>query len=107
MIADRFATNRVWCRFVHYKTDKIMEELQFRSQVRIQCGGEGAGEAPAKDLERNACRLIQPLKCEGRNIITYNFQVACIRDVLEKKKATSIGTILTSRAELPKETVTL
>src|SRR6218665_1223486 len=68
MIADRFATYRVWCRFVHYKTDKIMEQLQFRSQVRIQCGGEGAGAAPAKDLEGNICMLIQPLECEDYTI---------------------------------------
>ena len=29
MTDDRFATYRVWCRFVQYKTGKIMEELQF------------------------------------------------------------------------------
>jgi len=68
MIDDRFATYRVWSRFVHYKTDKIMEELQFRSQVRRQCGEECAGAAPAKDLEGNICRFIQPLECEDYTI---------------------------------------
>src|SRR6218665_1672049 len=50
MIADIFATYRVWCRFVHYKSYKIMEEPQFRSQVRIQCGEGCTGAALAKDL---------------------------------------------------------
>ena len=68
MIDDRFATYRVWCRFIHYKTDKIMEELQFRSQVCIQCGGESADAAPSKDLEGNICRLIQPLEREDYTI---------------------------------------
>src|SRR6218665_1757401 len=71
VIDDRFATYRVWCRFVHDETDKITEELQFRSHVRIQCGEECAGAAPAKDLEGNICRLIQPLECEDYKKLTY------------------------------------
>ena len=64
---------RVWYRFVHYKTDKIMEGLQFRSQVRIQCGKESANAAPVKDLEGNTGRLIQPLECEDYGPTIYHW----------------------------------
>ena len=64
---------RVWYRFIHYQTDKIMEGLQFGSQVRIQCGEESADAALAKDLEGNICRLIQPLECEDYRPTIYHW----------------------------------
>src|SRR6218665_2014317 len=64
---------RVWYRFVHYKADKIMEGLQFRSQVCIQCGEESADAAPARDLEENICRLVQPLECEDYKPTIYHW----------------------------------
>src|SRR6218665_3571906 len=89
MIDDRFATYRVWFRFIHYNTGKIMEELQFRSQVRVQCGEESA--APANDLEGNICRLIQPLECEDYTIYHWLFLLSSYKTTKVNESARSFG----------------
>src|SRR6218665_1089443 len=81
MIDDRFAT---YPSLAHYKTDKIMDGLQFRSQVCIQCGEESADAAPANDLEEKSAGSLSLLnvKIIGLLFTTGNFY--CLLTRLQK-----------------------